>query len=116
MRARQACGRDRQRQRRAILKRDGDNCYYCNLPLGDDATLEHLVDRAHGGPNTIENQALAHKVCNLAAVGLTLQQKIARHVAALVTPIEQTANYLELRRPLARVARTPIQWPPMVRT
>lgn len=32
--------------------------------IGNRATLEHLVDRKHGGGNNLENLRLAHGNCN----------------------------------------------------
>lgn len=49
---------------RTLIKRDGDACFLCGLPLGQDITTEHLVAITHGGPNHIANKVLAHEVCN----------------------------------------------------
>lgn len=61
---------------RALLKRDGDECFLCGLALGDDCTVEHLVSLAHGGPNHIANKALAHEICNNTMGHLSLMEKI----------------------------------------
>lgn len=61
----------------ALLKRDGDQCFLCRLPLGDDITVEHLVPRTAGGPNHLSNKALAHQSCNLRMGHLSLMEKIA---------------------------------------
>lgn len=62
---------------RALLTRDGDRCFLCRLPLGEDITVEHLVPVVHGGPHHIANKALAHKACNLRMGHLSLMEKIA---------------------------------------
>lgn len=62
---------------RTLLERDGGNCFYCREPLGDDITVEHLVSRAHGGPNHISNLVLAHGQCNHAAGHLSAAEKVA---------------------------------------
>ena len=61
----------------ALLARDGDNCFFCRLPLNDDITVEHLVSVAHGGPNHISNLFLAHAECNQKAGHLSAPEKIA---------------------------------------
>ena len=62
---------------RTLLKRDGGNCFYCGEPLKNDITVEHLVGRAHGGPNHISNLVLAHGQCNQDAGHLSAMEKIA---------------------------------------
>jgi len=62
---------------RALLERDGGNCFFCRQPLGDDITVEHLVAVAHGGPNHISNLFLAHGDCNQRAGHLSAPEKIA---------------------------------------
>lgn len=60
-----------------LLSRDGDRCFLCRKPLGDDITVEHLVPLAQGGPNRHANLALAHSACNLRMGHLSLMEKIA---------------------------------------
>jgi hypothetical protein len=68
----------------AIRKRDGDLCFYCRLEVENiDASEEHLVALAHGGPNHISNKLLAHKKCNNAVGHLSAAEKIKIHVAAI---------------------------------
>ena len=61
---------------RALLKRDGDCCFLCWLPLGEDLTVEHLVAVVHGGANHIANKALAHAGCNSQMGHKPLMEKI----------------------------------------
>lgn len=35
----------------ALLKRDGESCFFCGVALDSDITVEHLVPVSHGGPN-----------------------------------------------------------------
>lgn len=65
-----------ERTRQAILKRDGDECWFCGKPMGADMTIEHLVPKAKGGRNMLANYALAHRVCNNRAAALPLVRKI----------------------------------------
>lgn len=56
-----------------LFVRDGSKCHYCRvemtkvmkMPLADNAaTIEHIVARAHGGPNSMDNLVLACNKCN----------------------------------------------------
>ena len=64
------------KQKKQILKRDGDACFYCGLKLRDDITLEHLIDLSKGGKNKLANMVLAHNECNGAVNGMGLSDKI----------------------------------------
>lgn len=48
-------------ERRAL---QGDLCFLCRLPLGDDVTLDHVIPLAHGGTEHYRNKVLAHGACN----------------------------------------------------
>jgi hypothetical protein len=61
---------------RALLARDGEGCFLCGKPLGDDITVEHLVAVVHGGPNHIANKALMHEVCNQRVHHLSVFEKV----------------------------------------
>ncbi|MCA0214772.1 MAG: HNH endonuclease [Proteobacteria bacterium] len=61
---------------RVILERDGEDCFLCLRPLGNDITREHLVALVHGGPDHIANKVLTHAACNLALHHLSLMEKI----------------------------------------
>lgn len=65
-----------------LLERDGECCFFCAEPLGEDISIEHLVATTHGGPNHISNKFLAHKQCNSNAGHLSAPEKIAIHVKA----------------------------------
>lgn len=65
-----------------LVQRDGEDCFFCCKPLGDDVTIEHLVATTHGGPNHISNKFLAHRQCNADAGHLSAPEKIAIHVKA----------------------------------
>ena len=65
------------KMRRKLLARDGDECWFCGDPMGNDCTLEHLVPRSKGGANKADNYALAHKQCNADAGNRPLVDKIA---------------------------------------
>ena len=62
--------------REKLLARDGDECWFCGLPMGEDCTIEHLVPKAKGGRNMAANYALAHRRCNNDAADLPLVKKI----------------------------------------
>lgn len=71
-------GQQRQNLVRALFERDGDECFYCGRPLGDDITVEHILSKVHGGKGTRENCALAHEACNQAVDDLSIAEKIRR--------------------------------------
>ena len=61
-----------------VLEIYGTNCYLCNQPIDLEATrqcgkpgwerglnIEHVIDIALGGPDTLENVRPAHGICNL---------------------------------------------------
>lgn len=62
---------------RSLLARDGDLCFLCRQPLGEDITVEHLVPITSRGPDILANKALAHQACNLRMGHLSLMEKIA---------------------------------------
>ena len=59
-----------------LLKRDGDNCFLCGFPMGDDVTVEHLLPISIGGPNHMGNYALTHSRCNELLGNKSLMEKI----------------------------------------
>jgi 5-methylcytosine-specific restriction endonuclease McrA len=67
--------------RYVILERDGDKCAICKKPIGDieRATLDHIVPRAFGGRDRIENLQLAHFHCNYkqGTKGMDREKRIA---------------------------------------
>lgn len=65
----------------ALLKRDGEGCFFCGAELGNDITVEHLVAIAHGGPNHISNLFLAHRQCNADAGHLSAPEKVDRAIS-----------------------------------
>jgi len=62
--------------REKLLQRDGDECWFCGLAMGDDITIEHLVPKSAGGGNKLANYALAHARCNHLAADKPLIEKI----------------------------------------
>lgn len=68
-----------------LVKRDGPSCFYCGTRVPEpgepcatrlEPTIEHLVPRAHGGPNHLSNCFLAHFGCNQEAGSLSAPEKI----------------------------------------
>lgn len=64
------------RKRLRLLERDGDKCFYCNKPMNNDITVEHLIDLKRGGSNKLENLVLAHEQCNNEVSRMMLSEKI----------------------------------------
>jgi hypothetical protein len=69
--------------RAKLMDRDGSDCWFCALPLGEDITLEHLVPQSRGGGNDIANLVLAHAACNRNAADFSLSEKIAMRTRML---------------------------------
>jgi hypothetical protein len=63
-------------RRKKLIERDGDECWFCGIPMGADMTIEHLVPKSAGGGNKLANYALAHAKCNHDAADMPLVQKI----------------------------------------
>jgi hypothetical protein len=62
---------------RALSKRDGTGCMYCNKDLSiDNFTIEHVVPVTAQGPNHLSNKALACFECNHAAGHLSAREKL----------------------------------------
>ena len=72
-------GKNRGASLRAFLReRDGDDCWLCHEPMGDDCTIEHKRAKAMGGTSNIANLALAHRECNrvVGHAGLAVKEAI----------------------------------------
>ena len=70
-------GRRSRELRAATLAAHGTVCHLCGLPGAD--TADHLVPRAAGGTNELDNLRPAHKACNSARGALPLAEWRARH-------------------------------------
>lgn len=58
-----------ERVRRAVEQRAAGRCEYCHAPqviLGYRLHVEHIIPRARGGANGLENLALSCSTCNFA--------------------------------------------------
>lgn len=65
------------RLKAALATRDGSECFYCGrLMAENEMTIEHLVSHHKGGPDHMDNLALAHEACNKEADNLPLVEKI----------------------------------------
>lgn len=78
-------------RRERLLERDGDECWFCGRPMGDDCTIEHLVAKSKGGVNHLDNYALAHARCNHDAADKPLIQKLEMR-QALRTPMPRVGG------------------------
>lgn len=64
------------KQKPKLLERDGSLCFFCHEELGDDITVEHVLELNQGGKNLLSNMVLAHEDCNSAAVHMTVVEKV----------------------------------------
>lgn len=60
----------------SILQRDGNCCFLCDKPLGDDITLEHLIALSSGGRNHLSNMVLMHQKCNNKVGNMPIVEKV----------------------------------------
>ncbi len=74
-----------------LLRRDGGDCWFCGLALGEDITLEHLIPKSAEGGNGRHNLVLAHKACNNMAANKPLAEKI--ELRAELTRKAQNGDY-----------------------
>ncbi|WP_042446055.1 HNH endonuclease [Azospirillum sp. B510] len=73
----------------------GGRCFFCDKPVGETATFDHLIPQAYGGIDDPANIVLAHRRCN--------QRKGDRLPTA-----EELDRFLSLRRS----SRLGV-WPPL---
>lgn len=64
------------KEKEALIKRDGRDCFYCGSPMHDDITLEHLIALSSGGKNTLANMVLCHEACNKEVGNLPVVDKV----------------------------------------
>lgn len=69
--------------RESLLERDGWRCRYCGeLVTSDTATLDRVIPRALGGPNSEENLVTACLTCNSIKSGRTYEEAAPDILAA----------------------------------
>lgn len=76
---------------RTLIERDGEGCFYCGDEKPGEMTVEHLVARAHGGPNHISNKFRADRKCNEEAGHLSAPEKIRIRETNLLARAAQKA-------------------------
>ena len=94
-------------RRTRLRERDGDLCFYCGSMMlfeptwrktgsrpfrvhpANEATVEHLVDRQHGGSNDLTNLVLACKGCNNGRNYMGLAEKLSSRLPS--APAKDTA-------------------------
>lgn len=99
--------------RTKLLKRDGDGCWFCGVPMGEDCTIEHLIPRVAGGTNSIVNLALAHRLCNQRADDWPLARKLElrAELRASVDQNPQGGNAVPSRSDESAVPKADAQTP-----
>ena len=61
---------------RKILYLQGDTCFFCGKPLGEeDASIEHLNPKSRGGSSSEDNEVVCHKTLNQAFGDMDLKRK-----------------------------------------
>ena len=87
--------------RENIYKRDNYECVYCGESNRRLLTLDHVIPKAKGGPNTWENLVTACKKCNGEKADLTLEE-YGKDI-----PIPKRPHYLMLMKQLKYI---PEEW------
>lgn len=60
-----------------VYDREQGKCFFCGKELTfEEATLEHLLAKIHGGNNTLHNTTIACSECNRDVGQLPIVQKI----------------------------------------
>lgn len=63
--ARGYCTAAWQRTRLAVISRDGGVCQFCGkLVIGEPGDVDHIVPKAKGGTDALENLRYAHHACH----------------------------------------------------
>ena len=89
--------RQRSVTEKTLIERDGKGCFFCFEEADDDMTVEHLVPRAHGGPNHISNKFRACSPCNMRAGNLSAPEKIRIREANLLKRAERVTVVATLK-------------------
>lgn len=76
---------------RTLIERDGQGCFFCFEEKLGGMTVEHLVARAHGGPNHISNKFRACSPCNSKVGHLSAPEKIRIRETNLLARAAQKA-------------------------
>lgn len=63
-RGRSAKGALRKSKRRTVLARDGHRCVMCGCADETLLTLDHVIPRSRGGPNSNDNLQTLCRACN----------------------------------------------------
>ena len=55
-------------ERRILMHAADPKCFVCKeaIATAEESTLEHIIPRSRGGPNSASNLALSHRECNQA--------------------------------------------------
>lgn len=65
--ASQLSSSEKRRKYRSLLKRDGNQCFWCDITFSDEwpYTLDHLIPGSCGGSNNLLNLVLCCDFCNV---------------------------------------------------
>lgn len=64
-----------ERLRRQLSRDQNGKCFYCQMPLRDDCTIEHLRAKANGGGHNYGNLRAAHSMCNTLVGHMSVEDK-----------------------------------------
>lgn len=75
---------------RTLVERDGPDCFACCWPVTpENASRDHLVPLASGGPDHIANKVLMHRDCNYQCGHMSAPEKIRMHVSSKLAQLSR---------------------------
>ena len=87
--------------RENVYRRDNFECVYCGASNLKLLTLDHVIPRSKGGPNSWDNLVTACKFCNSEKADLTLEE----YGKEIVEP--KRPHYFMLMKQLTHI---PVEW------
>jgi 5-methylcytosine-specific restriction endonuclease McrA len=55
----------RKNLRKRLYERDNGICQICDWPVSlEEFTIDHIIPRSKGGPNSFDNMQITHAICN----------------------------------------------------
>lgn len=96
-----------------VFKRDSFQCQYCGrTPPSVILTIDHIIPRADGGPDTTANYITACADCNVGKGSVRLEvapQPLKKHLAALRERRAQVKAYTKFLEQLEAETNTALQ-------
>ena len=81
---------------RSLLKKDGNGCYICGLPMlfVSEMDIDHVVPRSKGGEDIYDNLRVVHGECNKAKG----DKKSANHLDVIAEKARRKIKEIERKK------------------